>query len=151
MLKPYLLGKLPVELMREHIMPFTYNPQPEFLLKDIKNFIAFRSEIYDLYNTLYPEYDNPRAIMDWVSNDITRFNNQDIPLMYGYSNKYYEYWRRLPYFQDKSESFIYDTTMRLLKSYDTFAYVNILIGLLRHDERESLIDFIHHIYHLERV
>jgi len=148
MLKTYLLDKLPIELMREHIIPFTYNPQPEFLVKDIRDFTSFRCELYELYKTLYPDYENSRDIMDWVSNDISRFNNQDIPLMYGYSDKHYEYWRRLPYFRDKSESFIYDTTMGLQKTYDVFAYVNIIIGLLRREERESLIDFIHHIYHI---
>lgn len=148
MLKTYLLDKLPIEIMREHIIPFTYNPQPEFLVKDIRDFTSFRCELYELYKTLYPDYENSRDIMDWVSNDISRFNNQDIPLMYGYSDKHYEYWRRLPYFRDKSESFIYDTTMGLQKTYDVFAYVNILIGLLRREERESLIDFIHHIYHI---
>ena len=148
MIKNNFLKKLPIELMREHIMPFTYNPQPEFLVRDIRDFTSFRCELYELYKTLYPDYENSRDIMDWVSNDISRFYNQDIPLMYGYSDKHYEYWRRLPYFRDKSESFIYDTTMRLLKTYDTFAYVNILIGLLRREERESLIDFIHHIYHI---
>jgi hypothetical protein len=148
MIKNNFLKKLPIELMREHIMPFTYNPQPEFLVRDIRDFTSFRCEIYELYKTLYPDYENPRDIMDWVSNDISRFNNQDIPLMYGFSDKHYEYWRRLPYLQDKSESFIYDTTMGLQKTYDVFACVNILIGLLRREERESLIDFIHHIYHI---
>lgn len=148
MIKSYLLDKLPIELMREHIIPFTYNPQPEFLVKDIRDFTSFRCEIYELYKTLYPDYENPRDIMDWVLNDIFRFNNQDIPLMYGYSDKHYEYWRRLPYFRDKSESAVYVITRGLHKTYDVFAYVNILIGLLRREERESLIDFIHHIYHI---
>ena len=82
MLKKNLLYRLPIELMREHIIPFTYNPQPDFLLKDIRNFTSFRCEIFDLYKTLYPNYENLREIMEWVSNDISRFNNQDIPLMY---------------------------------------------------------------------
>lgn len=148
MLKKNLLYRLPIELMREHIIPFTYNPQPDFLLKDIRNFTSFRCEIFDLYKTLYPNYENLREIMEWVSNDISRFNNQDIPLMYGYSDKHYEYWKRLPYFQDKSESVIYDTTMNFLKNSEIFANVNILIGLLRRDEREAHIDFIHHIYNI---
>ena len=46
MLKTYLLDKLPIELMREHIIPFTYNPQPEFLVKDIRDFTSFRCELY---------------------------------------------------------------------------------------------------------
>ena len=148
MLKPELLDNLPIEIIREHIFPYTYKPQPEFLLKDIKDFYSFRSEIYDLYTSFYIDYDNPTKIMKKISNDIFRYMNCDVPLIYGYSDKHYEFWRRLPFFHDKSELFLYNTTTELLKRYHIFTVVNIQLGLLRCEERESFIHSVRDIYNI---
>jgi hypothetical protein len=133
-----LLCRLPIEIIREHIIPYTYEKQPEFIVEDIRDFILFRKSICTLYKTAYPE-ERTVVIMRRIADDISRIMNQNIPVQYGYTDKYYEYWRRLPYLTDKSEMFIYDSTMELSYSITIFSKVNILIGLMTIEEREKVL------------
>ena len=133
-----LLRRLPIEIIREHIIPYTYEKQPEFIVEDIRDFILFRKSICTLYKTAYPE-ERTVVIMGRIADDISRIMNQNIPVQYGYTHKYYEYWRRLPYLTDKSEMFIYDSTMELSYSITIFSKVNILIGLMTIEEREKVL------------
>lgn len=135
-----LLRRLPIEIIREHIIPYTYEKQPEFIVEDIRDFILFRKSICTLYKTAYPE-ERTVVIMRRIADDISRIMNQNIPVQYGYTDKYYEYWRRLPYLTDKSEMFIYDSTMELSYSITIFSKVNILIGLMTIEEREKVLNY----------
>jgi len=135
-----LLRRLPIEIIREHIIPYTYEKQSEFIVEDIRDFILFRKSICTLYKTAYPE-ERTVVIMRRIADDISRIMNQNIPVQYGYTDKYYEYWRRLPYLTDKSEMFIYDSTMELSYSITIFSKVNILIGLMTIEEREKVLNY----------
>ena len=79
-----LMRMLPFEIVYLHIIPYTYTPQGEALLSDIKNFVETRETIseiyYNTYQVLLPYEKN--ADKNWLVNDILLFikvnNNRDI-------------------------------------------------------------------------
>jgi len=144
MSNPSIFANLPDDIIREHILPYTYHVQSKSLLEDISTFFTMRDFLLDFYNEKYSA-ENPAPSL---SNDIDRFMNQDIPLMFGYSDKHYSIWRRLFYFQDKSEMFVYDITMEIDKKINSFACVNIKLGALTPSERADLMTFIGNINYL---
>lgn len=56
-----LIGKLPLEVIRENIMPFTYKPQPRRLLEDIISYYKVKHLLYEFYNCKFH---------DWVETQI---------------------------------------------------------------------------------
>jgi len=50
-----ITSKLPLYLIREYIIPYTYKPQPRYLLHDIKSFVSDFSLISSVYFTQYKE------------------------------------------------------------------------------------------------
>ena len=61
---------LPVDIIREHILPYTYEPQPEWLLSDIRSFVKTKELLLDQYNCHYPTY---LYNVDTMSNDVDSF------------------------------------------------------------------------------
>ena len=87
-----LMKKIPFDIIREYIAPFLYLKQPECLLRDIESYVDVRERLIDLYSSMYVainKYD------DWLSNDICRFFNENIPINHGYTDNNLKKWRRL--------------------------------------------------------
>jgi hypothetical protein len=49
-------GKIPYAVISRHISPYTYNPQPIELLRDIRNNVCDYKLVENFYFTLYNEY-----------------------------------------------------------------------------------------------
>jgi hypothetical protein len=45
----YALTNLPIEIIREHIIPFTYNCQSQNLCNEIKLFYKLRKQIFEMF------------------------------------------------------------------------------------------------------
>ena len=87
-----LLKKIPDDIIREYIIPYTYNSQSPELCADINSF-------YNTYNSLNNKYELVYGLgndsKDWLSNDICRFLNNDFPTMLGYRDFYINIYRRI--------------------------------------------------------
>lgn len=85
---------IPDDIIREHILPYTYEPQPKSLCDDIRNFHNIFHELETMYESIYQNgYEN--EYIDWLDNDISRFMNQDFPTMFGYRDFYLQFYRRM--------------------------------------------------------
>ena len=133
------LQKLPIDIIREHIIPYTYKKQEKILTNDIKSFYETREYLLKLYHEYWKDIDNH---YDWLTNDILRFMNDDVASMYGYTENHYSYYRRMPVFQDKSDSFIYTYGHEMDNIKGSIGGINIRLGFLIPRERKDLIDFL---------
>ncbi len=136
------MDRIPIEIFREHILPFTYCPQSKELCKDIKSFIDVRDYLHKLYYerwNLSLEYEE-NADINWLENDIIRFYNNDIATMYGYHIDYITKYKRLFLLNNKDNTYI----KKIISSYLRFEpkyTINSLLALLTHQERIYLVDF----------
>jgi len=128
-----LMKKIPFDIIREHIAPYTYLKQPACLLRDIESYVDIRERLLDLYSSMYP---NINKYHDWLSNDICRFFNENIPINHGYTNNNLRKWRRLFVFHDKSDHVIID----YLSRYSSREF-RVYLGILTPFEREEFIEF----------
>lgn len=136
------LSDIPSDIIRNNIIPYTYLPQSPALLKDIQSYYQTNKHVREVYSKLFPV--KSTTIKDdcdeaWLSNDICRFLNNDVPTMYGFVDFYISVYKRL-YMNTKRNSddiWIPD----ILDSYN-FNDINISIGLLTIEERKNLITFL---------
>lgn len=131
-LNPLLVKTLPQDVIREHIMPFTYRPQPKSLLEDIESYHTGMTEIEDHYYTEFNEY--------FLYYDIVTFCNSHTFIENNYEIVYKHIIQRHICYkhQRKMQRSIY-----LLLSYyyrnDTKRYIRFLWGLLTPYERTQFI------------
>lgn len=140
------MDTLPIEIIREHIVPYTYCPQPKELCQDIKSFINVRDYLHKLYYERWKfslEYEE-NADKNWLDNDIGRFMNEDQATMLGYVdsivNKYSRIFKLFNKDPKEIRSFIEKTTHYSGKVEHS---INVQLGILRYDERIKLVDFAH--------
>lgn len=135
-----MLNRLPIEIIREHIIPYTYNPQPEELCKDIRSFYCVREHLCDAY---YERWKNiePGEYINWLENDIIRFLNNDKATMWGYTENYIEKISRLYLLKDKNQIEIRLYIHKKVMFFETKYAINIFLGILTPDERIELIKF----------
>ena len=137
------MNRLPIEVIREHILPFTYNPQPKEICDDIKSFFNIRKHLCKMYYDRWKdtfEYEE-NADYNWLENDILRFYNNDIALMNGVHIDYINRYKRLFMLNDKGREDI-NHLIRLYLRYDSKQMVNRLLGILTSKERIDLVDFV---------
>ena len=132
------MNMLPVEIITQEIIPFTYEKQPYELLKDIESFHETSKYLYSLYQNKY-EYD----YLAWLDNDISRFMNNDVPIMYRVTDENIEKMKRIYRFRDKSNEYI-TRFIQYEMNYNCSAHMNIHFSLacLRPSERIRLLSFI---------
>jgi|TARA_Y100000389_G_C17135167_1_gene352160 mevalonate pyrophosphate decarboxylase len=137
-----LLKKIPCDVIREHIIPYTFQVQPKELCDDISSYHTIKSHIKKLYYDRWKDtfHYEENADINWLSNDLRRFLNDDVATMYGYTNNCLEKWRRLFYFQDKSDyvimEFISNIHARLVTTD-----INLQLATLTENERQEFIIF----------
>lgn len=136
---------LPIEIIRECIMPFTYCPQPIRLCDDIKSYKKCKTYLQDVYNIIYEDSENPEEPSDWMANDICRFLNLDNATMYGFVNFYLEVMRRSFLLHDKTDEYISAFERKISGTIPSGREINTKLGLLSCTERTHLLHFVNHI------
>lgn len=134
----HLIQKIPDDVIRECILPYTYSPQPPQLCADIRSFYNTYNGIRDIYQLAYPLDDESN---EWLSNDIVRYLNNDFATMYGYRIFYLNVYRRIFMNHQKNT----DDIIECIKKTEENNYPNdikIHIGLLTPNERSTLQDFL---------
>lgn len=134
-----ILDSIPEDIIREHIIPYTYEPQPKTLCDDVRNYYDVLNELKAMYATIYSNgYDNEDN--DWLSNDIERFMNEDFPTMFGYRDFFLQFYRRMFLLQHANENKI----ISLLSTESIRMSTNVprQIALMTPSEREDLKTFL---------
>tara|TARA_B100000424_G_C22774476_1_gene416879 strand:+ start:356 stop:778 length:423 start_codon:yes stop_codon:yes gene_type:complete len=129
-----LFKKLPIEIIRENILPYTYNIQNPRLCLDIKSFYLTYNYLSRIFYIKYA-FDH----LDRLAKYIARFINADVPTIYGYTDNCIPIYRRLYVLKDKDYKFIRNyvwfISNHLLKRNTIRNYLSILNPF----ERYSLI------------
>ena len=131
------LQKLPDDVIRECILPYTYQPQSPLLCADIRSFYNTYNNMCEIYSLAYPLHNESK---EWLSNDIERFLNDDFATMNGYRKFYINTYRRMFMNRDKD----IDTIIGCIRKSETkFPNdIRIHIGFLNPQERLKLEDFL---------
>ena len=136
------MNTLPIEIVRDTIIPFTYCPISPELKKDLLSFHKTNDKIRKIYalqfppNKTIPDGDGDLA---WLSNDITRFINNDVPLLSGYVTFYKEVFKRL--YMNKNKT-LQNVKLPNLYNYENFNDIKTTLGLLTPEERDKLEVFL---------
>ena len=129
---------IPEDLIRDHILPFTYEPQSSHLCDDIRSYHKTMSSITNIYNTGFT-----RDPIEWLSNDICRFLNNDKPTIYGYVEFYITVFQRI-YMYNNLDLDIIRKKVTLMEYTDSLfpRDIKIVVGLLQPNERNELKQFL---------
>jgi hypothetical protein len=139
-MRQYLLNRIPDDVLRECIIPYTYAPQSKELCEDIRNYFEVSNDLFDMYRKEYINgYENEDK--DWLINDITRFMNQDQATMYGYIDYYIQFFRRMYRLQNADR----DRIINFFKNSELYPFprdINRNIALMTPVERKQMKNFI---------
>jgi hypothetical protein len=136
------MHRLSNHLIKEHIIPYTYNPQPKELCDDIKSFYNVRKHLLKIYHDqweIYFEFEKD-ADINWLENDILRYYNNDLALMNGYHINFTNKIKKLFMLNKKDDVFVNKIISSILNS-NPKRIINVLLALLTHEERILLVDF----------
>lgn len=134
-----LFYHIPSDIMRDHIMPFTYRPQSINLLEDILSYHKIILNVKAIYKARWASSAEEDSDLAWLSNDITRFLNNDQATMMGICDFYKSVFRRLYVQQNKT---LTNVTIPPTMGCSNFQDINISIGLLSILERADLERFL---------
>lgn len=131
------IRKLPQEIV-DYIIPFTYQLQNISLLEDIKNFNETKELILDLYYNYWIVHLEEIEHEDkyWIINDLFAFFNNYEATMYGYTEKFYNIFRRNQSLQSNETINNY---VSLLEDKQVDSQINILWALLTPKERVEFV------------
>ena len=96
-----LLSRIPDDIIREYILPYTYDLQSPILCNDIRNYFESTQYLQDLYKKRY--IDDAIEQVSWLSNDIERFMNEDVGTMYAIMPFFHNCLTRLYSLREKTE------------------------------------------------
>ena len=131
---------IPDDIIREHILPYTYEPQPKSLCDDIRNFYVVSHDLKTMYETIYHNgYENEHR--DWLENDIGRFMNEDFPTMFGYREFYLQFYRRMYQLQHAHNSKII-SFFGIEESNPFTTKIQRRMALMTPSERDKLKSFL---------
>lgn len=137
MFNPRLLKKIPLDIIINEIIPFTYRIQPSSHLHDIR---SFYSDMNLIENMFYEQNDIV------VLNDLIRFCNNFISPVYDITKKYENILRRHQCLQSKTKEelrhFVFYVFHRNLLE-NTVHKIKFLFGLLTPNERTR---YFNHFY-----
>ena len=136
------IQKLPHELVRECILPYTYQPQSPELCMDIQSYHTVLQHLSQIYKTTYIAYKNEDK--EWLLYDIILYMNNHKSLLYGYEDCYIEWFRRLYMLKDAHR----DQIIQMLKTPSWYftRKINCHIALMKPKEREDLKSFLIAVY-----
>jgi hypothetical protein len=130
-----LLDNLPLELIYK-IQSYILKPQPKYLMKDIKHFVISKQIALDLYKVKYDFEEDPNEYKNWLVNDICSYLNEDVAMMYGLVDKFYDICMRYYNINDKQ---IVINIILNLQQIPVEREVNFLWGIMKPLERETMI------------
>lgn len=129
---------IPQDIMRECILPYTYNPQPSELCEDIRDYFESSNQMFDLY---LETHRTPQDARDWLSNDICRFMNQDQATMWGYTDFFIQFYRRVYLMRDADRAQIAAFIERTL-NFPFPIDINRHIAMMTPPERKQLWSYL---------
>lgn len=135
------LPLLPIGIVRDKIIPFTYCPQPTVLLEDLRSYHLTTARAKALYREKWPAElwdEDGITDLDWLSNDICRFLNNDRPTAFGFMDFYKNVFKRLYKNRDRP---IDKVSLPCLFN-DSYSDIKVSIGLMTIDERRLLETFL---------
>ena len=127
------MQRIPIELIREHIAPFTYNPQPKQLLQDIR---SFHTDIAILRN-YYIIFENHFILLY----DLIQLCNggEEAPI-YTLSDRYEAIVRRHSQIKNKHSNWLIEYFMCYFHTICNKRNIIFLFGLLTQAERTEFIN-----------
>lgn len=132
--------QLPDDVIREYILPYTYEPQSQELCEDIRNYYEVSNHLLTKYQQIYKDgYNNEDK--EWLLNDISRFMNKDKATMFGYVDFYIQFFQRIYMLQNATR----DRIIEFLQSPKYYPFTRDIyrnIGFMKPHEREKLKSFI---------
>jgi hypothetical protein len=131
------IRKLPQDIV-DYIIPYTYQLQNKPLLEDIKNYNETKELILDLYYNYWIvnlEETDPEDKY-WFVNDLIGFINNYQATMYGYTDNFYNTFRRNQYLQTYEDINKYVSN---LETKPVDSQINIFWALLTPKERNEFI------------
>jgi len=139
------MDKLPIDIIREEILPYTYQPQPKELCNDIRSFYNIRDYLYKLYydRWLHTFQFEENADLNWLDNDICRFFNDDRATMFGYTDNCLNKYKRNFNLKDKTGKEVRDYINKIISCKNVKYSINVQVGILKCEERLKLVDFAH--------
>lgn len=131
------IHRLPRDIILQ-IIPYTYNLQNKELLNDIVNYKESHSILSKLYYNYYIVYgeDEPEGDRNVLINDIFGYANNDVALMYGYTNKFYNIFKRNIFLQTGEAI---DNYVKVLEEKNVITQINIFLGLFNVNERNDFV------------
>jgi len=131
------IRKLPQDIV-DYIIPYTYRLQNKPLLEDIKNYNESKELILDLYYKYYIVNFEEAEPEDkyWIVNDLIGFINNYQATMYGYTDNFYNTFRRNQYLQTCESINSYVSN---LETKPVDSQINIFWALLTPKERNEFI------------
>ena len=139
-----LIARLPPDIVNDYILPFTYSPQPTELCQDICSYYQTMKNTRDMYSRAFPTLPStPTGDTDiaWLSNDICRFLNNDLPTLYGYTQFHREVYQRM--YRNRTKPL--EAIPAYINFVDRYLFpsdIKIVIGLLQPNERLDLEKFL---------
>lgn len=138
--KSHLLQTLPDEIIREHIIPYLAQPQPPILCEDIRSFHHHAYTMRTMYSNAFGQ---SSYHIEWMSYDIERYLNLDIPPhMGGYGNNIMKVLRRSFINRDKSREQLIKYLYQLEDHYPRDIWT--FLGLMTPIERDEMHEFMTH-------
>jgi len=113
----------------QHILSYTYNPQPAQLVHDIQNYYITKENLLKEYNKMWME----ENIQVYIINDFANY----IFATQTYSNSFYHIFCRHYMINNKKEAVRY---MRWLDTIPLDTQIHIYWGLLQPHERNEFIE-----------
>ncbi len=134
-----LLQILPKEIVSK-IRFMAHKPQKRKMLSDIKNYNIINKYLRNMYymriivreNLIEPEDKN------WLVNDLWAFLNKNRPLMHGYINEIYEFFKRRKniYTRKQVISFI-----NIMDKKDVSTQINVYLAMMNNYERIKFANY----------
>ena len=133
------MQKIPIHVIIENIIPFTYKVESKELCEDIQTFSTTLSEIKNIYKVHHRFLGENEIWQQWLVNDIATFINQGTPTIYGYTDNCLEKYRRLFILKDKPHWFVREFVWNITTKLDLNIPIFINTGILTTRERKNLL------------
>ena len=134
-----LIKTLPNEIIKK-IRFMAYKPQKLELTYDIQNFYRTNKLLRQLYymRIIIRERLKKPEDLNWLSNDIFAFLNEEVALMHGYVDKFYSFFMKRKNLNSKKKV---DNFINELDRGNVSTEINIFLAMMDINERFKLTDY----------
>jgi hypothetical protein len=131
-----IFKKLPDEI-KWYILSFHANPQPKYLLNDIKHYTSSRNIIQNIYIRRW-DWSPVESPDEWLDNDLVGYLNNNVATMSGYVNRIYDVFSR----HFMAQKYTKTQLISIFNSYpkNIKRTNNLLWGILTMEERDGFIE-----------